>query len=119
MIQVVLNNRDTGPHPFHLHGHNFWVLGRGVTNDGDYVESVDRLNLHGVRRDTVVVNAQSWLVFRFIADNPGVWFLHCHINWHLQSGLAATIIEAPALARLETEIPVEARRICREVGVEI
>lgn len=95
------------------------MLGRGATNAGDYVESVDELNLNGVRRDTIVVNAQSWLVFRFITDNPGVWFLHCHINWHLQSGLAATIIEAAEVARRETDIPLEARRICSEVGVDI
>lgn len=119
MVQVVLNNRDTGPHPFHLHGHTFWVLGRGPTNDGDYVKSTDKLILNGVRRDVIVVNAQSWLVFRFITDNPGVWFLHCHINWHLQSGLAVTIIEAAEVARRDTAIPSEARRICSNVGVDI
>lgn len=102
-----------------MHGHTFWVLGRGPTNAGDYDPLSDTLNLSGVRRDTVVVNTQSWLVLRFITNNPGVWFFHCHINWHLQSGLAATIIEAPEVARRTTEIPLEAKRICNAAGIDI
>lgn len=94
-------------------------MGRGITNAWDYDSSNDTLYYDGVRRDTVVVNAQSWLVFRFVTDNPGVWFLHCHIDWHLQSGLAATIIEAPEVTRRETNIPLETKRICSELGVDI
>lgn len=94
-------------------------MGRGITNAWDYDPSSDKLYFDGVRRDTVVVNAQSWLVFRFVTDNPGVWFLHCHIDWHLQSGLAATIIEAPEVTRREINIPLEAKRICSELGVDI
>lgn len=94
-------------------------MGRGVTSAGDYDPTRDKLHYNGVRRDTVVVNAQSWLVYRFVTDNPGVWFFHCHINWHLQSGLAATIIEAPEVTRREAEIPFVAERICRELGVDI
>lgn len=25
-----------------------------------------------------------------------VWLFHCHIEWHIESGLIATMIEAPA-----------------------
>ncbi|KIJ55076.1 multicopper oxidase [Sphaerobolus stellatus SS14] len=32
---------------------------------------------------------------RFRADNPGPWFLHCHIDWHLEAGLAVVFAEAP------------------------
>jgi iron transport multicopper oxidase len=24
------------------------------------------------------------LTIRFMTDNPGPWFLHCHIDWHLE-----------------------------------
>ncbi len=27
-------------------------------------------------------------VFRFIANNPGVWMLHCHIDFHMESGMS-------------------------------
>ncbi|ODV62503.1 Cupredoxin [Ascoidea rubescens DSM 1968] len=48
-----------------------------------------------MRRDTIYVRPQSYFVIRFRADNPGVWYFHCHIEWHLSQGLALTIIEAP------------------------
>jgi iron transport multicopper oxidase len=37
------------------------------------------------RRDVVGVGG-SEVRIRFKADNPGPWFLHCHIDWHLEAG---------------------------------
>ena len=34
-------------------------------------------------RDTVDVQANSYLVLRFVANNPGLHIFHCHIDWHL------------------------------------
>jgi iron transport multicopper oxidase len=48
-----------------------------------------------LKRDGVFVPANGYVVIRFRADNPGVWFFHCHIDLHLIGGMAATIIEAP------------------------
>ena len=31
-------------------------------------------------RDTVTVNGNSYLVLRWVSDNPGAWILHCHIG---------------------------------------
>jgi hypothetical protein len=28
-----------------------------------------------------------WVVIQFKADNPGLWYLHCHISWHLFLGM--------------------------------
>lgn len=36
-----------------------------------------------------------WAKFRFIANNPGIWYFHCHIDWHMAAGLNMIIIEAP------------------------
>lgn len=47
----LINNLDEGTHPFHLHGHKFWVLAQG---DGDYNTSVV-LATNPVFRDTVSV----------------------------------------------------------------
>ena len=44
-------------------------------------------------------------VIRFVADNPGVWFIHCHIDWHSIAGLAATIVEAPLVLQKQQSIP--------------
>jgi hypothetical protein len=28
------------------------------------------------------------VVIRFLADNEGIWMLHCHILWHQASGMS-------------------------------
>jgi iron transport multicopper oxidase len=33
------------------------------------------------------------VTIRFETDNPGPWFLHCHIDWHLAAGLAVVFSE--------------------------
>lgn len=72
------------PHPFHLHGHTFDVVSlNGVTN---YVNPP--------RRD-VVTTGPGTTTIRFKADNPGPWILHCHIEWHLEGGLAVVFVEDP------------------------
>lgn len=30
-------------------------------------------------------NAGDNVTIRFFTDNPGPWFLHCHIDWHLNA----------------------------------
>ncbi|KAL4427900.1 hypothetical protein ABPG75_001989 [Micractinium tetrahymenae] len=96
IVQVVINNHDTGEHPLHLHGHWFWVMGRGRPNVGDYDPTKDQLKEWPLLRDTATVPAGSWMVLRFAAANPGVWIFHCHIDWHLGAGLALVFAYDPA-----------------------
>lgn len=49
-----------------------------------------------MRRDTVSVPAQRHIVIRFVADNPGVWALHCHVSWHMEGGMFVSLLERPA-----------------------
>ncbi|KAH8101261.1 laccase 1 [Cristinia sonorae] len=75
-----------GPHPFHLHGHVFDVV-RSAGSDAYNYKSP-------VRRDVVNIGALGDNVtIRFRTDNPGPWFLHCHIDWHLEAGLAIIFAE--------------------------
>ena len=46
-----------------------------------------------------------YMVMRFVADNPGVWFFHCYIDFHLLQGLAMTFVESAASIRNGTAIP--------------
>lgn len=39
-------------------------------------------------KDTVDVPAGGYTVLRFLADNPGVWMFHCHIEWHVEMGMS-------------------------------
>lgn len=90
VVEVQMKNKHSRRHPVHLHGHNFQIIHRsgGALNDTPADKSP-------LRRDTIVVNSHGTLKFRFKANNPGVWIFHCHMEWHAQSGLMATFVEAP------------------------
>ncbi|XP_058109586.1 laccase-17-like [Magnolia sinica] len=74
-------------HPLHLHGFNFFVVGQGF---GNYNPNKDPSNFNlvdPVERNTVGVPSGGWVAIRFQADNPGVWFMHCHLEVHTSWGL--------------------------------
>lgn len=101
VIEIVLNNMDPGIHPFHLHGHTFQLVARSEGTDDEANPQIYNEKHHGkfpehpMMRDTVMVNANGYIVLRFKAENPGVWLFHCHVDWHLEQGLAITLVEAP------------------------
>uniref|UniRef100_A0A0A0LZW2 L-ascorbate oxidase n=1 Tax=Cucumis sativus TaxID=3659 RepID=A0A0A0LZW2_CUCSA len=67
-----LNDKHSEIHPWHLPGHDFWVLGYG---EGKFSSAADetKLNLKNPPlRNTVVIFPFGWTVLRFVADNPGV-----------------------------------------------
>jgi FtsP/CotA-like multicopper oxidase with cupredoxin domain len=78
-----------GPHPFHLHGHSFWVVRGAESNTPNFDDPIIR--------DTVStgLNENGFMSIRFRTDNPGPWILHCHIDFHLRDGLAIVFAEAP------------------------
>ncbi|KAL4377945.1 hypothetical protein GQ457_02G033000 [Hibiscus cannabinus] len=69
-------------HPLHLHGFNFFVVGQGFGNL-DRNKDPAKFNLvDPIERNTVGVPSGGWVAIRFVADNPGVWFMHCHLEVH-------------------------------------
>lgn len=58
-----------------------------------------------MRRDTFVLHPEGHMVLRFEANNPGVWLFHCHIEWHMDQGLIATMVEAPLDVQKSQTIP--------------
>ena len=40
-----------------------------------------------------MVPAGGYVVINFISDNPGWWFLHCHIEIHQLQGMAMIVNE--------------------------
>jgi iron transport multicopper oxidase len=64
-----------------------------------------------------VLPPQGYFVMRFVADNPGVWIFHCHIDWHLSSGLAMILIEAPQQMQERMTIPQEHIDVCQAAGI--
>ena len=52
-----------------------------------------KINPYTVRKDTVMIPAGGYVVIQFLADNPGYWFMHCHVETHLREGMAVIINE--------------------------
>lgn len=123
IIEIVVNNKDTGRHPFHLHGHTFQVIQKSKPFPDDDPHSYDENNhdefpRYPLIRDTVTLEANGYIVLRFKAENPGVWIFHCHVDWHLEQGLAAVFIEDP-LALQSQQPPEEFYQNCVNNGVPI
>ncbi|KAE8447937.1 hypothetical protein EG329_010009 [Mollisiaceae sp. DMI_Dod_QoI] len=116
IVQIVVNNQDAAIHPFHLHGHQFQVCERPASGKGVYTGKGRNFPAVPPKRDTVAVNANSYAVIRFQAENPGVWLFHCHIEWHVDMGLVATIVEIPQeLAGLS--IPADHLAACQTQNI--
>ena len=74
-VGIVLTNTTNMSHPMHLHGHDFEVV------------EIDGNKLSGSLRDTVLVPPGSKITVAFNADNPGVWAFHCHLIYHMATGM--------------------------------
>lgn len=75
-------NFNADAHAMHLHGHSFQV----VEMNGIKLQN-------GPMRDVVMSpkgNCDT-VTFCFNANNPGVWPLHCHMNYHLAAGMLTTV----------------------------
>lgn len=65
------------------------------------------------RRDVQILQAGGYMVLQVTTDNPGVWPLHCHIAFHVSSGLYVSVVERPAdIAKLR--IPSVIAQTCRD-----
>ena len=111
--------------PIHLHGHSFYVVhvehghyANGIlTSPSDhilcdepcleprwngtgldlnqYTTTNGKLNSTAIRKDTVIVPAGGYVVIVFLTDNPGYWYLHSHIEFQQQGGMALIVKEYP------------------------
>ncbi|KAJ1419858.1 Multicopper oxidase, type 1 [Sesbania bispinosa] len=90
-VEIVLQNTAilvVESHPIHIHGFNFHVLAQGF---GNYNSTRDEPKFNLVNpqmRNTIAVPVGGWAVIRFQANNPGMWFVHCHFDVHVPWGLA-------------------------------
>ena len=106
-------------HPIHLHGHSFHVakIGFGTYSatgriqrasddiicNNSYIctspqwsnnnPDMGRNDSLAPLKDTVLIPAGGYAVVYFKANNPGYWFLHCHIEVHQLEGMSVVINE--------------------------
>uniref|UniRef100_A0A7S0G1I0 Plastocyanin-like domain-containing protein n=1 Tax=Rhodosorus marinus TaxID=101924 RepID=A0A7S0G1I0_9RHOD len=117
-VRVVLQNGlnfqdESEAHPFHMHGGDYWVLGRGQ-GIFDPEKDMEKLNFENPPlQSTTSVLPFGWTVIEFLADNPGFWLLHCHIGLHSAMGMGLVIAIAPEMI---PDIPGN-HHICGEVTV--
>jgi CopA family copper-resistance protein len=72
-VRIILYNNSMMRHPMHLHGHDFRVLNRY----GDHSPLKNVLDIMPMETDTL----------EFRASESGDWFFHCHILYHMMSGM--------------------------------
>jgi CopA family copper-resistance protein len=72
-VRIILYNNTMMRHPMHLHGHYFRVL----NGQGEYAPLKNTLDIMPMERDTI----------EFKATESGDWFFHCHILYHMMSGM--------------------------------
>ncbi|CAA6655073.1 unnamed protein product [Spirodela intermedia] len=110
-VEVVLQKTSLlalQSHPIHLHGFDFFVLAQGF---GTYnaTAAEKKFNLVNPQvRNTISVPTGGWAVIRFVADNPGIWLMHCHLDIHSSWGMAMAfeVEDGPTpSARLPPHLP--------------
>ncbi|WP_395048118.1 multicopper oxidase family protein, partial [Flavobacterium sp.] len=72
-VSITLYNNSMMRHPMHLHGHDFRIL----NGQGDYSPLKNIIDLMPMETD----------VLEFNANVDGDWFFHCHILYHMMSGM--------------------------------
>jgi multicopper oxidase len=70
---ITFDNQTMMYHPIHLHGHTFQLIKPN--------------GAPGARKDTVVVLPKQKIDAVLVADNPGLWMLHCHNTYHAYAGM--------------------------------
>ena len=123
-IQGGAQNFFAASHPIHLHGHQFHVVdiqfgeynelgvlirgndaiacgGTNVCTNPSWVQDRDysmnrsgKISSTAPRKDTIFIPAGGYVVVYIKSDNPGFWYLHCHIELHQLEGMAIIINEA-------------------------
>ncbi|KAJ2560164.1 hypothetical protein GGH12_005040, partial [Coemansia sp. RSA 1822] len=114
-------NPELDDHTFHFHGHNAQVIETGPFGNSstDNREPV----AHKVSspwpmwRDTVQVHGFEFIRVRFRADNPGVWFMDCHLAWHEYNGVAVVFVEAPDVLQQQQSVPEEMIEMCKRQNI--
>ncbi|MBU1547271.1 MAG: multicopper oxidase domain-containing protein [Proteobacteria bacterium] len=78
VTRFIMINRTMMHHPMHLHGHFFRVLN-------------GRDDARAPLKHTVDVAPMATTVIEFYTDEPGDWLFHCHLLYHMESGMARIV----------------------------
>jgi hypothetical protein len=97
-VDWIFLNKGDMIHPLHFHGYKFWLLGSeyGVqAKPATFNPDTDWGKLNFVdppMRDSYDMPSFGWVAVRWVANNPGAWVFHCHIEAHLMMGMAFVVL---------------------------
>lgn len=95
-VRIVLYNNSMMRHPMHLHGHDFRLL----NGQGEYAPLKNIIDIMPMEKDTI----------EFAANVYGDWFFHCHILYHMMSGMGRVFTYENQPANPEIPNPKLAQR---------
>ncbi|TZF85053.1 multicopper oxidase domain-containing protein [Pedobacter sp. BS3] len=98
-IRIILYNNSMMRHPMHLHGHDFRLLNKY----GDYSPLKNVVDIMPMETDTL----------EFAASESGDWFFHCHILYHMMSGMGRVFSYENSPANPEIHHPAMAYKMLK------
>ena len=96
IVRMIIYNNSMMRHPMHLHGHDFRV----INGQGDYSPLKNTIDVMPMETDTL----------EFAASESGDWFFHCHILYHMMSGMGRIFSYENSPANPEIPNPKLAQR---------
>ncbi|KAI9244970.1 Cupredoxin [Phascolomyces articulosus] len=103
-------------HPWHTHGHSHWEIAHGSGEYNEIKHGHLRNIPYPIQKDVTLVYPHidsqdetvngslatgfvgcGWSKIRILADNPGIWAMHCHNAPHMLMGMMVALEEAPEL----------------------
>ncbi|KAE9446634.1 hypothetical protein C3L33_21474, partial [Rhododendron williamsianum] len=101
-VEIVFQGTNIGAenHPMHLHGNSFYHVGSGFGNFDNETDPKGYNLVDPPELNTVGVPTNGWAAIRFRADNPGVWYMHCHLDRHSSWGMDTAFIVKNGATRL-------------------
>jgi len=80
-----------------------------------FSDPMARINPYTVRKDTVTVPSGGYAIIQFVADNPGYWIMHCHVETHTLEGMEVVINETAS----KNTTPPRGMRTCGNFTFEL
>jgi CopA family copper-resistance protein len=97
-IRIILFNNSMMRHPMHLHGHDFRLL----NGQGENAILKNIIDIMPMEKDTLEFNAN---------ERGGDWFFHCHILYHMMSGMGRLFsYDNPLIDKTDIPNPQVAKR---------
>ncbi len=76
-VRIIMYNNSMMRHPMHLHGHDFRI----INGQKEYAPLKNVIDIMPMETDTI----------EFAANASGDWFFHCHVLYHMMSGMGRVL----------------------------